>query len=88
MILNLTCRYCLLLSLDPRDQQQLDREVTNFRRQAYAPTTKSSYMSQMSSYLSFCVYYGYQPIPAAALTLNRYAAFLAGHSQHPPSQLI
>ena len=34
-------------------------------------------MSQMRSYLSFCVYYGYQPLPAAALTLNRYAAFLA-----------
>ena len=77
MTLNLTCRHCLLLSLDPRDQQQLDREVTNFRRQAYAPTTKSTYVSQMHSYLSFCVYYGYQPIPAAALTLNRYAAFLA-----------
>ena len=77
MTLNLTCRHCLLLSLDPRDQQQLDREVTNFRRQAYAPTTKSTYVSQMCSYLSFCVYYGYQPIPAAALTLNRYAAFLA-----------
>ena len=77
MTLNLTCRHCLLLSLDPRDQQQLDREVTNFRRQAYAPTTKSTYVSQMRSYLSFCVYYGYQPIPAAALTLNRYAAFLA-----------
>ena len=77
MTLNLTCRHCLLLSLDPRDQQQLDREVTNFWRQAYAPTTKSTYMSQMRSYLSFCVYYGYQPIPAAALTLNRYAAFPA-----------
>ncbi|CAH3109145.1 unnamed protein product [Porites lobata] len=65
------------LDVHPRDQQQLDREVTNFRRQSYAPTTKSTYMSQMRSYLSFCVYYGYQPLPAAALTLNRYAAFLA-----------
>ena len=34
-------------------------------------------MSQRRSYLSFCVYYGYQPLPAAALTLIRYAAFLA-----------
>ena len=49
----------------------------NFRRQAYAPTTKSTYMSQTLSYLSFCVYYGYQPLPAAGPTLNRYAAFLA-----------
>lgn len=57
MTSNLTCRHCLSLSLDPRDQQQLDREVTNFRRQAYAPISKSTYMSQVSSYLSFCVYY-------------------------------
>lgn len=35
-------------------------------------------MSQLRSHLSFCVYYGYQPLPAADLTLNRYAAFLAG----------
>ena len=77
MTSNLTCPTCLLLSLDPRDQQQLDREVTNFRRQAYVPTTKSTYVSQRRSYLSFCVYYGYQPLPAAALTFSLYAAFLA-----------
>ena len=64
-------------SLDPKDEQQLDREVINFRRQTYAPTTKSTYMSQTRSYLSFCAYYGYQPLPAAGSTLNRYAAFLA-----------
>ena len=34
-------------------------------------------MSERRSYLSFCVYSGYQPLPAAALTLSRYAAFLA-----------
>ena len=77
MTSNLTCPPCLLLSLDPRDQQHLDREVTNFRRQAYVPTTKSTYVSQRRSYQSFCVYYGYQPLPAAALTLSRNAAFLA-----------
>ena len=74
MNLNHTCRACLFLSLDQRDQQQLDCEVTNFRCQAYAPGTKSTYMSLMLSYLSFCVY---QPLPAAAaVTLNRYASFL------------
>ena len=77
MTSNLPCPPCLLLSLDPRDQQQLDHEVTNFRRQAYVPTTKSTYVIQRRSYLSFCVYYGYQPLPAAALILCRYAAFLA-----------
>ena len=66
-----------MYSLDPQDEQQLDREVVNFRHQTYAPTTKSTFMSQTRSYLSFCIYYGYQPIPAAGLTLNRYAAFMA-----------
>ena len=64
-------------SLDTKDEQQLDREVVNFRRQAYAPTTKSTYLSQTRLYLSFCVYYGYQPLPAVGSTLSRYAAFLA-----------
>ena len=73
MNLNHTCRACLFLSLDQRDQQQLDCEVTNFRCEAYAPGTKSTYMSLMLSYLSFCLY---QPLPVAALTLNRYASFL------------
>ena len=75
MTLNLTCRHCLLLSLDPRDQQQLGHEVTNFWHQTYALTTKSTYMSQVHSHLFFCGYYGYQPLSAAALTLNRYATF-------------
>ena len=66
-----------LALLRSKGPAELDHEVTNYQRQAYAATTKSSYMSQMRSYLSFCVYYGYQPLPAAALTLNRYAAFLA-----------
>ena len=70
-------QHYLLHSLDPKDKQQLDHEVVNFRRQAYAPTSKSTFMSQTRSYLSFCVYYGYQPLPAAGSTLNRYAAFPA-----------
>ena len=74
--MNHTYRPCLFLSLDPRYQQQLDCEVTNFRRQAYAPNTKSTCMSLMLSCLSFCIYFGYQPLPAATLTLNCYAAFL------------
>ena len=63
--------------LGSRDQWQLDCEVLFFRRQAYAQSTKSTYLSQTRSYLSFCVYYGYKPLPASTLTLNRYSAFLA-----------
>ena len=32
-------------------------------------------MSQVYSHLSLCGYYGYQPLSAAVLTLNRYATF-------------
>ena len=53
MTSNLTCPPCLLLSLDPRDQRQLDREATNFWRRAYVPTTRSTYVIQMLSYVSF-----------------------------------
>lgn len=34
-------------------------------------------MSLTRAYLSFCLYYGYQPLSASSLTLSRYAAFLA-----------
>ena len=52
-------------------------EVLRFRKQAYATSTKATYKSQLRAYLTFCVYYGYQPLPASTITLSRYAAFLA-----------
>ena len=52
-------------------------EVLKFRKQAYATSTKATYKSQLRAYLTFCVYYGYQPLPASTITLSRYAAFLA-----------
>ncbi|XP_078363286.1 uncharacterized protein LOC144647358 [Oculina patagonica] len=62
---------------DPQDQSRLDMEVLNFRKQAYASSTKTTYKSQLRAYLIFCVYYGYKPLPASTVTLSRYAAFLA-----------
>ena len=73
----LTCHLCRLLSSDPDDQSRLDMEVLKFRKQAYATSTKATYKSQLRAYLTFCVYYGYQPLPASTITLSRYAAFLA-----------
>ena len=73
----LTCLLCLLQSSDPDDLLRLDMEVRKFRKQAYATSTKATYKSQLRAYLTFCVYYGYQPLPASTITLSRYAAFLA-----------
>lgn len=73
----LTCHLCLLLSSDPDDLLRLDMEVRKFWKQAYATSTKATYKSQLRAYLTFCVYYGYQPLPASTITLSRYAAFLA-----------
>ena len=52
-------------------------EVLKFRNQAYATSTKAICKSQLRAYFTFCVYYGYQPLPASTITLSRYAAFLA-----------
>ena len=73
----LTCHRCRLLSSDPDDQSRLDMEVLKFRKQAYATSTKAAYKSQLRAYLTFCAYYGHQPLSASTITLSRYAAFLA-----------
>ena len=52
-------------------------EVRKFRKQAYTTSTKATYKSQLRAYLTFCVYYGYRPLPAFTITLSRYVAFLA-----------
>ena len=56
---------------------RLDMEVCKFWKQAYATSTKDTYKSQLRAYFTFCVYYGYHPLPASTITLSHYAAFLA-----------
>ena len=52
-------------------------EALKFRKQAHATSTRAIYKSQLRAYLTFCVYYWYQPLPASTITLSRYAALLA-----------
>ena len=66
----LTCHLCHLLSSDPDDQSRLDMEVLKFWKQAYATSTKTTYKSQLRAYLTFCVHYGYQPLPASTITMQ------------------
>ena len=77
MTSNLTCPPCLLLSLDPRDQQQLDREVTNFRRQAIC-TYYQVHLRESKAFLPIllCIL-RLAASPNSSMNPYRYAAFLA-----------
>ena len=63
---------------------QLAREAEQFKRQALAESTKSTYRSQLNSFLRFCIYYGRSHLPADQLTLKCYVSFLA-RSLNPSS---
>lgn len=58
-------------------ERLLDELVTKFENAAYAEATKSSYRSQLTSFLNFCSQYEYSPLPASTLTIVRYIAFLS-----------
>ena len=58
-------------------QAVLDREITNYLCQTYAGCTQRVYKTQRDTYLSFCGYMGYSPVPASTPVICRYAAMLA-----------
>lgn len=58
-------------------EAQLDSEVLAFRAQSFAHSTKASYRSHRKSYIEFCLFLGYKPVPASPELICRYAAFLA-----------
>ena len=78
-----TCQHYLLHSLDPKDEQQLDHEVVNFRRQAYAPTSKSTFMSLLLCLLWPPTSPSSMDQPLIVMQLSR-----QDHFQHPQSQLF
>ena len=48
-----------------------------FSSLVYSKNTKRAYKTHRDSYLRFCAFMGYSPVPASSLTLCRYATFLA-----------
>ena len=74
---------CLLLVIfffctDIRaEESRLDGLVVQFRRSAYAESTKSTYRSQLRIYHSFCHRFNYPPLPASTITISRYIAFIS-----------
>ena len=58
-------------------QEALDQDVEHFRSRTYAESTRKAYNCQTQSYLDFCRFMGYAPVPATSGILCRYAALLA-----------
>ena len=57
--------------------KQLDAELADLRRKAYAPSTYRGYHSNIKTFLAFCSTHDLQPVPASPLTICRYITFLA-----------
>ena len=60
-----------------RQEAILDQEILHYRSLAYAQSTRQTYTSFRDTYLRFCIYFGYTPVPADNLTIWRYTAFLS-----------
>jgi hypothetical protein len=60
-----------------RGFQELVAEANNFKRSAFAVSTRATYRSHLRSYLRFCLYFKRTPVPADNVTLKAYVAFLA-----------
>lgn len=52
-------------------------EVQQYTSNTYAETTKAAYRTHLKTYLRFCIYFGFDPIPVEQSTLLMYIAFLA-----------
>ena len=66
-------RWQLVLSFAAVAQQQalLDSEVASFRQATFGEST------QIRTFIRFCIYFGYTPVPASTETRVRYSVFLA-----------
>jgi hypothetical protein len=58
-------------------QRYLDEDVKSYRQSMFAESTKATYKSHLRSFLRFCLYIGYEPLPCTVETICRYIAFLA-----------
>ena len=56
---------------------ELDAEVYAYRSSLFAESTKQTYTTHRNTYLRFCAFMGYPPLPATSRSICQYAAFLA-----------
>ena len=59
------------------EERRLDALVLQYRRSAYAESTKSAYKSQLRQYMSFCHRFQYSPLPASTTIISRYIAYIS-----------
>jgi hypothetical protein len=70
--------YCLFPDLTASSlESALDSEVKQLRAATYAVSTQRTYRTHRDSYLAFCAYMGYSPVPTTSDILCRYVALLA-----------
>ena len=65
---------------DPRNPilaAELNHKIQQYRSQHFAKSTKATYRTHRNTYLRFCNYMGYTPVPLHPAHLLHYAAFLA-----------
>ena len=61
----------------PAEEGRLVSLILQYRRAAYAESTKSAYRSQLRLYMSFCHRFQYCPLPASTITISRYIAYIS-----------
>ena len=57
--------------------QALEKELCNFKRHAFAETTKATYKVHLRAYLRFCIYFKLAPVPCKRLTILLYTVYLS-----------
>ena len=55
---------------------ELDAEVYLYRSSLFSESTKQTYTTHRNTYLRFCAFMGYPPLPATSHSICQYAAFL------------
>lgn len=56
---------------------QLEKDLKVTRRSAYAAGTKRNHLTQWRSYLAFCLYFEFNPVPATSHLICLYCQFLS-----------
>ena len=68
------CNFC---SVTDAELLVLEEDLKRTRLNAYAPGTHKNHRSQWKSYLAFCLYFDFTPVPATAHVIALYCQFLS-----------
>ena len=68
------CNFC---SFTDAELLVSEEDLKRTRLNAYAPGTHKNHRSQWKSYLAFCLYFDFTPVPATAHVIALYCQFLS-----------